>query len=80
MADVNNDKVLDMQEFTNFEHPEEAEHMKEIVIKVRRCMFIEENINKQKLILKKSTKISELPIILILFISFDYIITIWHWI
>jgi len=34
LADVNNDDMLDKQEFSNFVHPEEAPHMRESLIEV----------------------------------------------
>ena len=36
-ADVNGDEVLDKDEFQSFIHPEEADHMKHLVVEVKIC-------------------------------------------
>ena len=36
LADVDGNTLLSRHEFNNFIHPESAEHMKELVIKVRK--------------------------------------------
>ena len=38
-ADKNGDDMLSKQEFTDFLHPEEADHMKDIVVEVTRATF-----------------------------------------
>jgi len=39
-ADLDNDSMLTKEEFSNFLHPEESEHMKDIVIDASFCLVL----------------------------------------